>query len=232
MIPLGPWLEHLERHLPLALSGEDSEGVHQVRVAGRRLRVWLWLGRYRVLGEDLGWLVRGLGPLRDLEVLLQIGPPPPLANWLRRQREEARGKALILLQSPRLEGLLQALRTLPPLETGRAGRRLERLEIRAGQALEACRQDPTPEALHTLRRALRRLRYAREYLGKGTKELKTLQEVLGAFQDLTVALAHLEAFEREAKPLPRYRQALQRRREKAWAEVQRALLDRALTSVP
>ena len=127
---------------------------------------------------------------------------------------------------------LEALRTLPPLETGRAGRRLERLEIRAGQALEACRQDPTPEALHTLRRALRRLRYAREYLGKGTKELKTLQEVLGAFQDLTVALAHLEAFEREAKPLPRYRQALQRRREKAWAEVQRALLDRALTSVP
>jgi CHAD domain-containing protein len=35
------WVAHLGAHLPLALSGEDPEGVHQVRVAGRRLRAYL-----------------------------------------------------------------------------------------------------------------------------------------------------------------------------------------------
>ncbi|WP_337845135.1 CHAD domain-containing protein [Thermus sp.] len=143
-----------------------------------------------------------------------------------------REEALVLLQSPRLGALLQALWILPPLEARQAVGRLGRLEVRAEQALKACQQDPTPEALHALRRVLRRLRYAHEHLGKGTKGLKAIQEVLGAFQDLPVALAYLEAFEREVKPLPRHRQALQARREEAWAEVRRALLDKALTSVP
>jgi CHAD domain-containing protein len=40
-------------HLPLALSGEDPEGVHQVRVAGRRLRAYLDLLGFRVLKDDL-----------------------------------------------------------------------------------------------------------------------------------------------------------------------------------
>ncbi|HEU4743256.1 MAG TPA: CHAD domain-containing protein, partial [Meiothermus sp.] len=64
MIAPTRWLLHLENHLPVARKGADPEGVHQVRVAGRRLRVWLELGGYQVLHDDLRWLVRGAGKVR------------------------------------------------------------------------------------------------------------------------------------------------------------------------
>ena len=39
-ISVAPWLEHLERHLPVARLGGDPEGVHHLRVAAQRLRTW------------------------------------------------------------------------------------------------------------------------------------------------------------------------------------------------
>ena len=64
-------------HLPAALLGDDSEGVHQARVATRRLRSDLrtfatmldpaWTS---VLRAELQWLAGALGAVRDADVLL------------------------------------------------------------------------------------------------------------------------------------------------------------------
>ena len=91
MIVLTPWLDHLVAHLPVAREGRDAEGAHQIRVAGRRLIVWLELSGYGVLRDDLRALVRGAGRVRDLEVLLQETLPRSFEHWLRERLAFRRG---------------------------------------------------------------------------------------------------------------------------------------------
>lgn len=69
-------VSRLFAHVPVAIVGEDPEGVHQARVATRRLRSDLrtfepllepvWEARLR---RELGWLADELGSVRDLDVL-------------------------------------------------------------------------------------------------------------------------------------------------------------------
>src|ERR1044072_2551028 len=57
----------------VALAGTDPEGVHQLRVAIRRIRAALKVSGHDdggVLLAELRWLFGELGPLRDLDVLL------------------------------------------------------------------------------------------------------------------------------------------------------------------
>jgi hypothetical protein len=115
------WVAHLEAHLPLALSGEDPEGVHQVRVAGRRLRAYLELLGFRVLKDDLRFLVRQAGRVRDLEVALGRPLPEGFREHLRAELAEARRSLVALLRSPWMGTLLRALRHLPPWTKGRLG---------------------------------------------------------------------------------------------------------------
>ncbi len=68
---------HLVLHLPAARLGADIEGVHQARVAIRRLRSLFRTFRplldpdwARGVERDLGWLARDLGGVRDADVLL------------------------------------------------------------------------------------------------------------------------------------------------------------------
>jgi inorganic triphosphatase YgiF len=70
-------LAHLLANEPAARDGSDPEGVHQVRVALRRLRSVLVLFRpvlppeaAQRLGEELRWLAGETGPARDLDVFL------------------------------------------------------------------------------------------------------------------------------------------------------------------
>ncbi|WP_114314147.1 CHAD domain-containing protein [Thermus caldifontis] len=79
----GYWLEHLKKHFPLALEGQDLEGVHQVRVAARRLRVYVELLGWRVLRDDLSRLFRGTSRVRDLEVALSHPLPPGFRDHLK-----------------------------------------------------------------------------------------------------------------------------------------------------
>ncbi|GEM87099.1 CHAD domain-containing protein [Meiothermus granaticius] len=224
MIPLQPWLQHLETHLPIAKVGTDPEGVHQVRVAVRRLRVWLELAGMRVLEDDLAWLVRGAGKVRDLEVLLgQPGLPQPFREWGLEQLGAARLELVPLLESPRLKGLLRALALLPPLEETTAKARLPRFGERAAQRAREWEQQGTFETLHALRRALRKLRYAREWLGLSTEGVKKLQEALGAVGDLTFILHYLTLFEAgSTAALPRFRRQLEAGLEKALNSAQAA----------
>ncbi len=70
-------LSHLMRNERAAQEGRDPEGVHQVRVALRRLRSVLILFRRTLpqeteerLGAELKWLAGEMGPARDLDVFL------------------------------------------------------------------------------------------------------------------------------------------------------------------
>lgn len=227
MRPKGPapLVAHLRRHLSLALSGADPEGVHQVRVAGRRLGVYLHLLGLRVLRDDLRRLVRAAGRVRDLEVALERPLPAGFRAHLEAERQRAREALLPLLRSPWLEALLRALEALPPLKGERGRKRLARLEKRLSARLRALAQDPTPEALHAYRRALRRVRYAKELLGLPAKREKALQEALGAFNDAYVLEGLLRAYleGREDPEARRYLEAIQKEREQAWERALEAL---------
>jgi len=210
MIDPGRWLVHLREHLPIAREGSDPEGVHQLRVAARRLRTWLELARMKVLEDDLTWLLREAGRVRDLEVLLSEGQPQAFARWLRKELEAARAVFVPMIDSPRMAGLLWALSSLPPIPVAQAQDRLPRFERRLRRRAATWAQEDTLEALHGVRRALRRLRYAREWLGHDADDLKRLQDALGQVGDLSLALSHLRRFEQQGGRLaPSYGKRLE-----------------------
>jgi len=223
-ISLDRWLQHLHEHLPIARLGDDPEGVHQVRVAVRRLRVWLRLAGMRVLEDDLAWLVRAAGQVRDLEVLLQHpGLPRAFQKWAVHQLQHAREQFIPLLDSPRLAGLLRALASLPPLDSTKAEARIERFIQQVERRADAWHSEDTIENLHALRRALRRLRYAREWLGHNSNTVKALQEIFGRVGDLSFILDYLQAFEAEGgQPPSRYRSRLEVDLSEALIEAQKA----------
>ncbi|TAH38090.1 MAG: CHAD domain-containing protein [Planctomycetota bacterium] len=221
-LPCRPWLEHLHAHLAVARSGEDPEGVHQVRVAAGRLDVWLQMGRMHVLRDDLRWLRRQAAAVRDLDVLLLSGPPEPFMVWLLQHYGEERRRLVASLEEPRLDGLLAALAGLPPLPRASAAAFLPRIGARVlRRGRRALRQRDAVEAMHGLRRALRRLRYALEWLGKRPRELKKLQEAMGDFNDTAVAVRLLRSCP-EAAALAAYEQALAQELERRRAAALRA----------
>ena len=195
MILLDSWLDHLRTHLAVARAGVDPEGVHQVRVASRRLAVWIQLRGGRVLVDDLRWLRGRAGAVRDLDVLLERKPPRGWSRWLADQRRAARANLLEALADRRLAGLVEALSLLPPLDEDEARSRLPRVArkvLRAGDALSAHSHDI--DALHRLRRRMRRLRYALEWMGDQTDLYSSLQSAFGDVADLSLGLDWLERY--------------------------------------
>lgn len=178
------WLKHLDDARTLALAG-DVEGVHQVRVSLRRLRVWLGSKKLTALEGELRWGCQTLASLRDLDVFAEV--------FTREAREalrqEALKEALAALGSERWLAMREALAAVSPPRRGQAKRALPGLE----KKVKKLRRSLPPgdgAALHRLRRTLRRVRYAREWLGLGTSDLAAEQEWLGAVCDLLA----LEAF--------------------------------------
>jgi CHAD domain-containing protein len=193
VIPLTRSLDHLRTHLPIAAAGEDPEGVHQVRVATRRLDSWLQLGGRRVLRSDLAWLRGRAGAVRDLDVLLLGTPPAVWASWLTGRRRTARRRLLAALDDPRLGALLDALGFLAPLANRTARAQLRRITARVIAAADDFEAHPRDiERLHALRRALRLFRYALEWLDEPTEPYRALQETFGEAGDLSMSLAYLE----------------------------------------
>ncbi|GAB4328218.1 MAG: hypothetical protein Kow0074_24010 [Candidatus Zixiibacteriota bacterium] len=193
VIPITPWLQHLKDHVPVAREGSDPEGVHQLRVATRRLDAWLVLAQMNILRDDLRWLRRRASAVRDLDVLLlEIKPPAPLSDWLQGLHDTARRELLVALEHPRYYGLITALEGLPPMAGSSARLVLPtvvRQVLRRGKAVENAHQDL--QKLHRLRRGARRLRYCLEWLGMNTKPLKAVQRVLGEANDIAMTLRYL-----------------------------------------
>lgn len=175
------------RHLPKGLAG-DEEAIHQMRVAGRRLRVALPLlarrpeGRrvYRAL-RVLRELTRTAGASRDLDVSLELlaahlRTVAPLDAEQRRLRSRLRGvraysrtrmaEALMDLEIARLRRDLRALLDRGAEDAFSVRVRLRDFRDREGDALlkgfAALNTRFDPEALHALRRRARKLRYAAE----------------------------------------------------------------------
>ncbi len=182
------WLGHLTHHAPIARAGLDLEGVHQVRVAGGRLDVFLRLGEWRVLRDDLRWLRSRASAVRDFDVLLARSVHAKFDEWLASERMVARAGLLEALESTRFTALVEALGVLPPLERRVANARRDDARRKVDElARRALKKSASLEAFHALRRATRRLRYAEDWLGAKRKDLERLQDALGALNDAAVA---------------------------------------------
>lgn len=193
-IPIERWLRHLRRYLKVARAGVDPEGVHQVRVATRRIDAWLILGGWHVFRDDLRWLRRRASAVRDIDALLaRKGFPKSVKPPMMVLKRQAHAEFVSACDDPRLAALLVGLSSVPAIKTSEAKKRLHRMldqAIRAGEDAEKNGLDL--ESLHRLRRMLRRLRYGLEMLGASTTPLKRLQEMLGNINDLAVALRCLD----------------------------------------
>jgi CHAD domain-containing protein len=223
MIRPQPWTEALERHARAARTQPDPETVHQLRVAAGRLSAWLRLARMRVLRDDLGWLRCSAAQLRDLDVLLERRGGEPWSASSARRREELAHELALALATQRCAALLQALEFLPELEEARALERiphlLERVHACAREALEP--DEPVLEELHRLRKRVRRLRYALEWLDREAPATKALQDALGDLRDTALALRTASASGAGAEPLA----ALQLELDDTQARVRRRWLD-------
>ncbi|CAN5670446.1 CYTH and CHAD domain-containing protein [soil metagenome] len=206
-------------HDPGTRLGTDPEDLHQLRVASRRLRAFLCAARPLLQGgwgkelrSELGWLGGALGPVRDLDVMLDHlreesagldakdrDAFAPLLARLEAEREAARETMLEALDSERYLDLLDRLQQAAenPRATGDAALTgLWRAEFRRlRRAVGALGASPSDEELHETRIRAKRARYAAELaqpeLGKrGTRfvqNAKRLQDLLGEHQDAFVA---------------------------------------------
>jgi CHAD domain-containing protein len=177
-------------HDPIVRLDVDPEGVHQARVATRRLRSDLRTFRSLVapafasaVREELGWLAAGLGEVRDGDVLLerfrsriaalpeaeQAGAVGVLAT-LESDRDAAHARLLETLRSPRYVQLLDHLvdAANAPVLLDNAGARavgvvpdLVRHPWRAlAKRVKALGENPSDAQLHEIRIRTKRVRYA------------------------------------------------------------------------
>src|SRR3954452_13288490 len=219
------------------LDDVDTEFLHDFRVAVRRTRATLKLGRAALPAEmrerwegEFKWLGDLTTPVRDLDVYLLELPGParwlfgadaadlrPFATHVRKRRTAERRALVRGLRSVRYRRLdadwEQALARLAHEATQPEGpvpgageladsqiTRAYRRVARQGAAISA---DSPAEDLHTLRKRCKELRYALEVYAPvidassrkaAISDLKSLQDVLGRFQDSEVQRQSLREF--------------------------------------
>ena len=192
-------------HDPGTRLGADPEELHQMRVATRRLRAFLRVGRPLLdrawvdgLRAELGWLGRELGPARDLDVLVEriqadvdtLGPDGPdaagLVVGLEAERVAARSTVVEALTGERYLALLDRLDTIgePPLsgDDPTLADLWRRQWKRTRRAVADLPPVPTDDELHAIRISIKRARYAAELAGhelgaKGTRFVAAAKDV-------------------------------------------------------
>jgi inorganic triphosphatase YgiF len=149
-------LGRLRAAQPAARRGDDPEAVHEMRVALRRLRTALRLGKAALparqraaLNRELGWLGDVLGEVRDRDVQLATatwhraripaaarGPIDGLRRALRRERRQALEQLQQAFASRRYTRLLLALeRAATPPRRPPSGAAAEPISVAGGRAL-------------------------------------------------------------------------------------------------
>jgi CHAD domain-containing protein len=182
----------LFRHEAAVRIGEDPEGVHQARVACRRIRSTLrtfadmlepeWTARLR---DELKWLADRLGEVRDADVLLgrlegalatlpeaDQAPGRRLLASLATERDAGRVRLLEAMGEPRYARLLDdlvAAAKAPAVLADGARPAVEALTPLVAKAYRKLRKavrkagdEPSDEALHRIRIRAKRCRYAAE----------------------------------------------------------------------
>ena len=222
-------LRELETYDPGVRIADDPEDLHRFRVATRRTRALVRVTQ-PLLGERLGplavelkWLASVLGPVRDLDVLLEqlagdvlhLGEDGPAGKRLlavlereRRMRRRALAKAL---DSKRYLGLLDLfgaeIAALAGVEVASDLRSVARGELnKLKKAVAELPTDPSDEQLHATRIRAKRARYAAEFVGskelkRYVTALKRVQDVVGEHQDAVVAQQKLRENAGEATAL-------------------------------
>jgi CHAD domain-containing protein len=177
-------------HDPVVRLDVDPEGVHQARVATRRLRSDLRTFRSLIepsfgasLRDELGWLAGLLGEVRDGDVLLERfrsrvdgladddrAGAAPLLVTLEEARDAAHDRLLETLDSERYANLLSTLvdaANAPGLRAEAAGPAVEIVPAlvrrpwhRLQKRVKACHARPTDAQLHEIRIRTKRVRYA------------------------------------------------------------------------
>ncbi len=217
----------LKRHLPGAVDG-DAHGVHQARVASRRLREAVPVLTSGVSGTKSGKalgkirrLTAALGTVRELDVTIQILDelvanerlPRPALEAVRgrvvTERDARRAVMLKRLERVNLAKLDRRLASVDEVladagsETWRdaLGARLLKRSKALAAAMTAAGHLYSPEQLHQVRIAAKKLRYAMELaFDAGVKSasapvrsVKRAQETLGRLHDLQVLQSHVAA---------------------------------------
>jgi CHAD domain-containing protein len=214
---LAAQLQELQRYEPALLRRGDEEDVHKFRVATRRSRAVIRAakpllgGSLSMLNDELKWLAGVLGPVRDLDVLIErlrataetLGRDTDAANAIvaslvdeRRQRYDELRRAL---DDDRylelLDSFAATIATFPELDAPDGLRPLAAKPLRKlRKAARKLGDEPSDEELHKLRIRGKRARYAVELVADGGKPVKRylktleeLQDVLGEHQDAVVA---------------------------------------------
>jgi len=219
----------LRRHLAAAVAGKES-GVHQARVASRRLREALPVltaGLAHTKGgkarRKVARLTAALGEVRELDVTLLVidelseraNVPATALSEVRAQvieaREERRQvmlKRLEHVDTAKLDRRLHAVKhALTEAQPGRHGwraalaARTARRARRLARAIDDAGQIYAAQALHEVRIATKKLRYALEIASDSgaapcadaVRSLKRVQDTLGRLHDLQVLQHHIAA---------------------------------------
>ena len=219
----------LLKYRAMVLAGRRPVGIHQTRVALRRLRAALTLFRHsvgaiearlvRAMAAEAKWLAGECGPARDLHVFLTetVEEVPPevkrIAARLARAHLERARAALSGARYNAFDGQLTAFVEEPPPQGGNGldafGRAL--LDQRHGKVERRGRHlaHLGPKQLHRLRIAIKKLRYAAGFLRPAfaSAEAKAyieaavrLQGALGALNDRVVAIQMLDDIAVAARP--------------------------------
>jgi CHAD domain-containing protein len=212
--------DHVRRivdHDPVIRLDLDPEGVHQMRVATRRLRADLRTfrpvldqGWSEPLRDELKWLGRGLGALRDADVMLgnfrkRVEELPDgdraaagkLVDRLAAQREDALASLQRLLDGRRYRLLLDALveaagqpRFADEVDPGADARDVVPGLVaspwkKLRREVRRLGDEPADEALHQVRIRAKRARYAAQAAAPAVGgQAKELADRLSDLQDV------------------------------------------------
>jgi CHAD domain-containing protein len=218
-------LRALTRHVPRALD-EAPRSLHRARVASRRLREVVPVAATALAGVKpakarrvLRRVTRALGPVRETDVALATLGERRFAHVARpavelvrarllderRRRCEAMGDRIGALN---LTALVERLRARASEGAVREGpwrgalaRRVARRTSGLRRAIDAAGSLYAPDALHLVRIAAKKLRYALELTDEtGTvcardevRALRRVQDRLGRLHDLQVLRVHVHA---------------------------------------
>ena len=176
----------LERHLPGAIAGDDK-GVHQARVASRRLREGLpvlaaGLRHGRKAERKVRKVTQALGTVREMDVTVSVldelarNPAIPrdaledVRGHVLAERERRRGVMLDRLGDLNTEKLARRLHEVAADSSEFEGspwrdalaKRIARRAKRFASAIASAGQIYAPDRLHRVRIATKKLRYALE----------------------------------------------------------------------
>jgi CHAD domain-containing protein len=230
----------LRRHLPAAIAG-DNTGVHQARVASRRLREAVPVLSTGLKGSKAGKatrkirrLTRALGTVRELDVTLLLLDELSVAPDISRTAVEDVRAGVVRERDARRAVMLKRLGRVDVAKIGRRlgsvgtaldaadgepwrralGTRLLQRSKRLIAAMDEAGHMYSPERLHAVRIAVKKLRYGLELAADSgikvatpqVRTMKRVQEVLGKLHDLQVLQTHIAAAQiagDSARPEPR-----------------------------